>query len=188
MSSVAESADAPDPEPQPATTAMPTVTKATRSRTFTTFMSMKYVLLRLACHNSTVSPRRLLKVAVLALALALALASSACRKSGVECMPPPEVTCPDGGGPSFTADVLPVFKNVCANCHAPGETEASIPLTTYQQIHLWVGEINNQVFLSCLMPPSNAPVPLSDDQGQTLLVWLACGAPDSPAVDAGAGD
>lgn len=107
-------------------------------------------------------------------------------------MPPPEVACPDGGGPSFTGDVLPIFENVCANCHAPGEIEASIPLTTYQQIYGPGGdearEINNQVFESCLMPPSNAPVPLGDDQRQTLLVWLACGALDSPAVDAGAGD
>ena len=98
------------------------------------------------------------------------------------------VTCPDGGGPSFTGDVLPIFKNVCANCHAPGETEASIPLTTYPQIQVWVGELNNQVFLSCLMPPPNAPVPLSDDQRQTLLVWLTCGALDTPAVDASTAD
>jgi len=107
-------------------------------------------------------------------------------------MPPPEAACPDGGGPSFTGDVLPIFKNVCANCHAPGETEASMPLTTYQQIYGPGGnearEINNQVFESCLMPPSNAPVLLSDDQRQTLLVWLACGALDNPAVDAAVGD
>jgi uncharacterized membrane protein len=115
-------------------------------------------------------------------------------------MPPPVVACPVGGGPSFDTDVLPIFQQVCDNCHAPDapKPDQETPfLTSYQQIFgpvtgpsagSEVKEINNQVFLSCLMPPSNAPVPLSDDQRQTLLVWLACGALDSPAVDAGATD
>ena len=155
-------------------------------------MCMKYVLPRLACHNSTVSPRRLSRAAV----LALALASFGCQKSGVECMPPPVVACPDGGGPSFETDVLPIFQQVCDNCHAPDAPKADRQtpyLTNYQQIYgpsagSEAGAINIQVFDNCAMPPANAPVPLSDDQRQTLLVWLACGALDSPAVDAGAAD
>ena len=119
----------------------------------------------------------------------LALASFGCQKSsGVECMPPPVVACPDGGGPSFEGEVLPIFQAVCDNCHAPDASEATKPLTTYKQIYGYAGEYNNQVFLSCLMPPPTAPVQLNRDQRQTLLVWLACGAPDSPAVDAGARD
>jgi hypothetical protein len=130
--------------------------------------------------------------------LSLALGSFGCPKSGVECTPPPEVACPDGGGPSFEGDVLPIFNSVCDNCHAPDASKVQTPLlTNYQQIYgpatgpgagSEAIEIRNQVFLSCLMPPSNAPVPLSDDQRQTLLVWFACGALDSPAVDAGPGD
>jgi hypothetical protein len=156
-------------------------------------MAMKYVLPCLACHNSIVSPQRLSRAAV----LALALASLACQKSGAECVPPPVMACPDGGGPSFDTDVLPVFQQVCDNCHAPDGSEASRPLTTYREIYgpatgpsagSEAIEIRNQVFLSCLMPPSNAPVPLGVDQRQTLLVWFACGALDSPAVDAGARD
>ena len=107
-------------------------------------------------------------------------------------MPPPVpvVACPDGGGPSFEGEVLPIFKNVCDNCHAPDASDPQTPLlTNYQQIHgpTIAGEINTRVFDDCSMPmpPSTAPVQLSGDDRQTLLVWLACGALDSPAVDAG---
>jgi hypothetical protein len=108
-------------------------------------------------------------------------------------MPPPVVACPDGGGPSFVTDVLPIFQQVCDNCHAPDapKPDQEVPyLTNYQQIYSAVEahEIITQVFDDCAMPPSNAPVPLGDDQRRTLLVWLTCGALDSPAVDAGAGD
>ena len=120
------------------------------------------------------------------------MTSFACRKSSVDCTPPPAVlTCPEAGSPSFAGDVLPnVFVPVCENCHAPGQVEASIPLTNYQQIYGSTSgssagseakEIFNQVFESCLMPPSNTPVPLDDDERQILLDWFACGAPDSPA-------
>ncbi|HVZ89257.1 MAG TPA: hypothetical protein VHG72_19980 [Polyangia bacterium] len=130
----------------------------------------------------------------------LAAASLGCRKSGVDCTPPPaSLTCPEAGSPSFAGEVFPsVFVPVCDNCHAPGQIEASIPLTNYQQIYgsttgssagSEAKEIFNQVFESCLMPPSNAPVLLDDDQRQILLDWFACGAPDSPpAGDAGGGD
>jgi hypothetical protein len=154
-------------------------------------MSMKYVLPRLACHNSTVSPRRLSGAAV----LALALATVGCRKSGVECMQLPVVACPDGGGPSFEGDVLPIFQQVCDNCHAPDAPAAQRQtpfLTNYQQIYGPGGsvasEIRSQVLDNCAMPPPTAPVPLDEDQRQTLHIWIACGAPNSPAIDAGAAD
>ena len=105
----------------------------------------------------------------------------------------PVVACPDGGGPSFEGEVLPIFKSVCDNCHAPGVPNAQTPyLTNYQQIYGSGGnvasEIRSQVFDQCAMPPSTATIPLDEDQRQTLHVWIACGAPDSPAVDAGAAD
>lgn len=112
-------------------------------------------------------------------------------------MPPPVVACPDGGGPSFATDVLPIFQRVCDNCHSPDAPDADRQtpfLTSYPQIYgpkgSEAGAINFQVFDDCSMPmpPSDAPVPLMTDQRQTLLVWLACGALESPAVDAGAAD
>jgi hypothetical protein len=130
-------------------------------------------------------------------AVAVALVSVGCQKSEVECVSPPVVACPDGGGPSFEGDVLPIFKNVCDNCHAPdapGADRETPYLTNYQQIYgpkgSEVGAISFQIFDNCSMPmpPSDAPVPLRADQRQTLLVWLACGAPNSPVVDAGAAD
>lgn len=132
---------------------------------------------------------------VLALALAaLSLTASACKKSGVECTPPPaNPVCPDGGAPSFADVYQTVFSPVCGNCHAPDASEAVMPLTSYAQIYGTNGtearEIFNQVFESCLMPPSNALEPLTEGERQTLLDWFACGAlDDSPSVDAAAGD
>ncbi len=129
--------------------------------------------------------------------VAVAAVSLGCHQGGMECTQPPAVlTCPDGGGPSFANDVLPnVFGPVCDNCHAPGQVEASIPLTNYNQIYgpasgpnqgSEAKEIFNQVFESCLMPPGNAPVPLDQERRQTLLDWFACGARDSSPADAGA--
>jgi hypothetical protein len=121
--------------------------------------------------------------------LALALASFGCRQSGVECTPPPPtLVCPEAGAPSFEGDVLPIFKNICNNCHAPGQVEANKPLTNYQQIYGRRGAVFTQVFENCYMPPSIATVKLTDDERQMLLDWYACGTPDSPAVDASTGD
>ena len=91
--------------------------------------------------------------------------------------------------------MLPIFQQVCDNCHAP---DAPSPgpqtpfLTNYQQIYGTGGsvaaEIRSQVFDNCEMPPPTATVPLSDDQRQTLHVWLVCGALDGSAADAGVRD
>ena len=132
--------------------------------------------------------------------LALALAGGCQKTPAVDCTPPPAVlACPDptGAGPNFTTTVYPqVFAVVCSNCHAPGQTEASMPLTSYAQIYGKNGseaqEIFNQVFEACLMPPGNASAPLTADERQTLLDWFACGAQDlpapSPTPDGGARD
>ena len=142
------------------------------------------------------SPRRLLTAGI----LALAVAEAGCQKSASgDCTPPPaQLVCPEAGAPSFANDVFPnVFVPVCDNCHAPGQVEAAMPLTSYQQIFgpasgpnmgSEARSIFNQVFLSCLMPPSNAPVPLDAAQRQTLLDWYACGALDDGTSDGGPGD
>jgi mono/diheme cytochrome c family protein len=179
----------PDPEPQPASAPNADVTQIT-ARQALVFMSMKYVLAGSACHNSTVRPRRVRTAVV----LALALAPAACHQTAVYCPPlPPTSGCPDGGGPSFAEDVYPnVIKPVCVGCHSPDGGEPSMPFLTYQQIYgkggQEVNEIRQQVFFECAMPPSNAPSMLTDDQRQTLFTWLACGAPNNPVTDGGAGD
>lgn len=121
--------------------------------------------------------------------LALAALTLGCRKEAVDCTPPPYVLPVPDACPSFTQVFNDVFVPVCDNCHAPKQTEASIPLTTYAQIHGRLSSIFPDVFDACNMPPSNAPVPLTVDERQLLLDWFACGAlNDSPATDAGAGD
>ena len=139
-----------------------------------------------ACQNSTVSPRRVATAGV----IALAAVSLGCPKAAVDCTPPPyPLPAPEAGCPSFTNDVLPIFQSVCDNCHAPGQVEANRPLTTYQQINAQVGAVFTQVFENCLMPPSNAPEPLTASERQTLLDWFACGAlDDAPATDAAVGN
>jgi hypothetical protein len=143
--------------------------------------------------------RRLASFAgVLALLASLA-AETGCKKSndGVVCDPPADPTCPSVV-PSFANDVYPnVFVPFCTGpCHSPIGVESKTPLTTYQQIYgqngQEAGEILNQVFENCLMPPSNAPAQLTDGDGdggspdsatgnarQTLLDWLACEAPNN---------
>jgi hypothetical protein len=131
--------------------------------------------------------------------LPLMLAPFGCRKADVECVQPPAVlVCPEAGSPSFATDVFPkVFVPVCDSCHAPGEHEVSPLLTNYREIYgpttgpsagSKAKTIFTRVFNDCSMPPSDAPLPLDADQRQILLDWFACGAPDSPPLDAGASD
>jgi hypothetical protein len=127
-----------------------------------------------------------------ALVLALAAAPLGCHQaSTVNCPPPPPAGCPDAGAPSFDAVFTNVISPLCDRCHVPGGQEAVMPLQTYQQVYgkngVEVGEIR-RVVESCLMPPPNEPEVLTDDQRQLVLTWIACGAPNSPAPDGGAGD
>ena len=154
----------PEPEPQPASAnvdANARVTNVTRvtARRALVFMGMKYGLAGSACHNSTVRPRRVRTTVV----LALALAPAACRQTAVYCPAPPPLVCPDGGAPSFAADVYPnVIEPVCGNCHEPGGQEPTMPfLTTYQQIYGQNGseahEIYTQVSLTASCRPATRP-------------------------------
>jgi len=131
--------------------------------------------------------------------LVAVVATLGCHKEAADCTPPPATLPLPDACPSFTEVFNQVFLPVCDNCHAPKQQEASMPLTTYAQIFGPTSgpnqgseamEIYNQVFLSCLMPPSNAPVPLTVEARQLLLDWFACGATNDsgPTADAGAGD
>lgn len=113
-------------------------------------------------------------------AACLALAAGCSASSAGRCPPAAsDPTCPDAA-PSFAAVVDPqVFQVSCVPCHNPAGEESKIPFTSYQQVSVWAGEIHNQVFESCAMPPAGAAQMLTDVQRQTLLDWLACGAPDN---------
>lgn len=107
--------------------------------------------------------------------------AAGCSSSPADRCPPTasDPTCPDAA-PSFAAVVDPqVFQVSCVPCHSPTGQESNIRFTSYQQISVWAQEIHNQVFERCAMPPPGAAQTLTDVQRQTLLDWLACGAPDN---------
>jgi uncharacterized membrane protein len=123
--------------------------------------------------------------------LALALVAVGCHTAAFDCPAAAPLVCPDGGGPSFSDVYQNVIAPVCDRCHSPGGQEAVMPLTTYQQVYGKNGaeasSIRNQI-QSCLMPPPNQPEVLTDDGRQLLLAWIACGAPNDPVTDGGAGN
>lgn len=126
-----------------------------------------------------------------AILVAFALVTPACHQTAVDCPPPPPPGCPDGGAPSFSDVYTNVIMPLCDRCHTPGGEEGVMPLLTYQQVYgngVEVSEIRNQIE-SCQMPPAGQPEVLTDDERQTLLAWIACGAHnDSPVTDGSVGD
>jgi hypothetical protein len=80
--------------------------------------------------------------------------------------------------PSFSAQVNPIIQEWCANCHAPGGTEAARPYTTYDEVKSAPPISMATQVLSCLMPPAGYPL-LADADKQVLLEWVACGAPNN---------
>lgn len=127
---------------------------------------------------------RLLLIAVAFLTLAPVWAGLACGPAGSNCPNQSTPTCP-ALVPDFETEVLPIFRSVCDNCHAPGGVEASVPLTSYAEItspRVKVTAFSN--VLGCVMPPANAPRPLSESDRQILLAWFACGTPDAGSTDA----
>src|ERR1051325_7677232 len=88
-------------------------------------------------------------------------------------------TCP-AVVPDFGSEVLPIIQGVCGNCHAPGGVEASLPITSYDEITSpRVKTTAFSLVLGCSMPPADAPRPLTAAERSTLLAWFACGAPDA---------
>jgi hypothetical protein len=100
--------------------------------------------------------------------------------SGVKSCPPVVGSCSKdvASDPSYADEVEPILKNNCAVCHSP-EGGIGYDLVTYAEVH---GQAEQGDLISwiseCSMPPSSYP-PLTTAQRQTLLDWLACGAPDN---------
>ena len=97
-------------------------------------------------------------------------------------LPPPSSTCPNNAPASCPsahpvyADVQPVLAANCEACHSAGGVSASIPLTSFTQVHARRGAVLDQV-LNCLMPLQGAPALTSTERVQ-LLTWLVCDAPE----------
>jgi mono/diheme cytochrome c family protein len=78
--------------------------------------------------------------------------------------------------PSYAKTVEPIFQNNCVGCHSPAGGEG-FDLVTYPEVYNQAGAMVSWIS-ECSMPPPSYP-PLTTAQRQTLLDWLACGAPDN---------
>jgi hypothetical protein len=93
-------------------------------------------------------------------------------------------------GPTFTRDVAPIFYSSCTSCHRPGEI-APMSLLTYKDARPFARAIAAQVSRG-VMPPWHADPAhgeflndrrLTPQQKDTILKWVANGAPEGAAAD-----
>jgi hypothetical protein len=92
--------------------------------------------------------------------------------------------------PTFTKDVAPILYKNCTNCHRPGEI-APMSLLTFKDARPWAKSIREKVSLG-LMPPWHADPThgeflndrrLSDAEKDTVIKWVAAGAPEGNPAD-----
>ena len=96
--------------------------------------------------------------------------SRPCASVDASCPPTP---------PSFANDVDPIIVKYCNACHGEGGIEQALyDYTSYAGVFRARSSI--ATFVSdCRMPPADAGLFPSDEQRQTLLQWIACGAPNN---------
>jgi uncharacterized membrane protein len=119
--------------------------------------------------------------AVLAVASAIAVvACSTPGESSPQC-PGVSMDCPSPQ-PSWATEVQPLIQARCYMCHSEGGIEwPKWDLSSYSSASMNRMEVLTQVF-HCWMPPGDAspPVPLlTNAERQTIVQWIACGAPDN---------
>jgi hypothetical protein len=85
----------------------------------------------------------------------------------------PPSACPDPK-PSY-ADVEPIFERRCYACH--DGNHMLWPLTTYQHVADWFGEVRAQM-VACTMPPASAKSDMSVSERMQILEWIRCGYPE----------
>lgn len=93
---------------------------------------------------------------------------------------------------TFTKDVAPIFQAKCESCHRPGEM-APMPLITYEQVRPWAKDIRERVATRQMPPWHMDPtvgiqsfendISLSNDQIETIVKWVADGAPKGDPKD-----
>ena len=95
----------------------------------------------------------------------------------------------DPASVSFQNDVLPIFEERCSECHGSEDPEEQLELTRYRTA--LIGSINGPVIVpgdpensylveqivSGQMPKRKDP--LSPTQIETIIAWIAAGAPDN---------
>jgi hypothetical protein len=97
-----------------------------------------------------------------------------------------------GGTPTFTRDIAPIFQNKCESCHRT-DSMAPMPLVTYEDARPWAKAIASRV-RTRQMPPWHIDKTvgiqrfkndrsLNEVQIDTILQWVAAGAPQGDAKD-----
>ncbi|MBZ5558537.1 MAG: cytochrome c [Acidobacteriia bacterium] len=98
----------------------------------------------------------------------------------------------DSPAPTFTKDVAPIFQAKCEACHRP-DNMAPMSLQTYEQARPWAKSIAQRVGAH-QMPPWHIDKTvgiqkfkndrsLTDDQVDTIVKWVAAGAPKGDPKD-----
>jgi peroxiredoxin/mono/diheme cytochrome c family protein len=91
---------------------------------------------------------------------------------------------------TYSKHIAPIFRDACVQCHREGEI-APFPLTDYAEISGWAETIA-EVVAEQRMPPWHAnpaygefanDCSLSDAQRDTVLAWVAQGAPEGDPAD-----
>src|SRR5437870_12104643 len=94
--------------------------------------------------------------------------------------------------PTFTKDIAPIFQAKCESCHRP-DNMAPMSLVTYEDARPWAKSIAARVGAR-QMPPWHLDKTvgiqkfkndrsLNDDQIETILAWVAAGAPKGDPND-----
>lgn len=83
-----------------------------------------------------------------------------------------------GAAPSYAKDVKPILEQRCLSCHAgdgvaADEHDFSKLATLLEQKNSVMSEVSK-----CAMPPKSAPA-LEAKEADTLMRWIACGAPQN---------
>lgn len=84
----------------------------------------------------------------------------------------PPTVCPDPK-PTY-ADVQPIFERRCTACH--DGMQGQWPLTSYQHVADWFGEIRSQL-IACTMPPVDSGLTMPVAERLEILTWIRCGFP-----------
>jgi hypothetical protein len=130
--------------------------------------------------------RRLRAALWLLLAPAVVLGSiAACSNGrsdpGGQACPVVSTDCPSTP-PSWTKDVEPIVQSSCLECHSEGGIEWPLwDLSSYASVYRNRAAVLTQVY-QCLMPSQDASPhvpPLTSDQRETIVSWIACNAPDN---------
>ena len=112
--------------------------------------------------------------------------------SAIAFLPASAIAADGSKTPTFTKDIAPIFQAKCEACHRP-DNMAPMALRTYEEVRPWIRSIGQRV-QARQMPPWHIDKTvgiqkfkndrsLSDDQIDTIMAWIAAGAPKGDLKD-----